>query len=231
LLDWSCVDEAIVVSQYMKRRLLDLAGSVPSRLTVVNNGVDLERFLPVQRDFRYRIGMACSTIPRKRVYEAILCLSEIRQKGYPFVLYIAGEPDDKRTPLYGPALSYLIKKLDLTSAVVFHGYVEDMPRWYRSIDVFLSNSYWEGQQVALLEAMASGCHCLAHFWGGVEEILPVENTFVTNGELQNKLLVYADQDENERRKSQAYMRAIAERDFGEKQMVQRVLELIDLWRF
>jgi glycosyltransferase involved in cell wall biosynthesis len=171
--------------------------------------------------------MACSTIPRKRVYEAILCLSEIRQRGYPYVLHIAGEPDEKRTPLYGPALSSLIERLDLTSAVVFHGYVEDMPQWYRKIDVFLSNSYWEGQQVALLEAMASGCLCLGHFWGGVAEVLPGENIFVTDRELLDRLVAYACQDENGRRRSQAHMRIVAEQYFDERRMIQQALAVIE----
>lgn len=225
--NWSQVDDAIVVSQSMKCRLLDVARSSPARLHVINNGVNLVRFRPVKRDFGHRIGMACTILPIKRVYEAVLCLAELRRQGHPFVLHIAGRPGDKQSPRYRLALLSLIEKLDLEDSVFFHGYIEDMPKWYQGIDIFLSNSYWEGQPLALLEAMASGCYCLGHAWGGVEEVLPPENIFVTQGELLDKLVCYASQDEKLRRESQAHMRVLAETAFDEQRMIRSILMVIE----
>jgi glycosyltransferase involved in cell wall biosynthesis len=227
LVDWSQVDETVVVSQHMKHRLQDIAKSTPTRLHVINNGVDLDRFRPVQRDFGHRIGMAGAIIPIKRIYEAVLCLAELRRQGHPFVLHIAGRSDQEQTPRYGLAVASLIEKLGLAESVFFYGYVEDMPQWYQSIDVFLSNSYWEGQPLALLEAMASGCHCLGHSWGGAEEVLPLENIFVTDKELQERLVYYANQDEDRRRKMQEDMRFVAKTDFDEQRMIYEVLSVIE----
>ena len=95
------------------------------------------------------------------------------------------------------------------------------------MDVFVSNSYWEGQQVALLEAMATGCHCLAHAWSGVEEVLPADNVYVTDNELQGKILDYCGVPDSERRARQERMRTIACEKFDLEMTragVRRVIE-------
>jgi hypothetical protein len=41
-----------------------------------------------------------------------------------------------------------------------------------------------------MEAMACGCYTLSHHWEGAEELLPEQNLFFTNQQLQEKLLSY-----------------------------------------
>ena len=83
------------------------------------------------------------------------------------------------------------------------------PERVQNKNIFISNRYWEGQQVALLEAMASGCYSLSHIWAGAEEMLPVDNLYITNGELQTKIIEYCDKSEDEKRKCQARLRDLA----------------------
>jgi glycosyltransferase involved in cell wall biosynthesis len=227
LIDWSQVDETIVVSQHMKRRLLDLSSTLPPSLHVINYGVDLTRFQPSPHTFRYRTGMVCHVIPLKRVYEAVLCLFDLRRQGFPFTLHVAGKLGDEQSPRYPLALLSLVEKLDLTDEVIFYGHVSDIARWYQGIDIFLSNSYWEGQQNALLEAMASGCYCLSHCWGGAEEVLPQGNTFITDADLRAKLMAYVERPEAEKQQAQTQMRAIAEEKFDERRMVREIIEIIE----
>jgi glycosyltransferase involved in cell wall biosynthesis len=117
--------------------------------------------------------------------------------------------------------------LGLTETVTFHGHLDSVSDLLGSIDVFLSNSYWEGQQTALLEAMACGCHCLAHCWGGVEEVLPAENIFVTDAELRSKLVTYSGLSATQRLEAGARMRSIAEEKFDEKRMVGQILDIVE----
>jgi glycosyltransferase involved in cell wall biosynthesis len=102
-----------------------------------------------------------------------------------------------------------------------------MPAFYQQVDIFLSNSYWEGQQSALLEAMASGCYCLSHCWGGAGEVVPPENVFVTGGELRQKLVRYAALDEVEKQRAQAGLRRIAEERFDEQRMVADIARVVE----
>ncbi|MEZ4622846.1 MAG: glycosyltransferase family 4 protein [Caldilineaceae bacterium] len=108
-------------------------------------------------------------------------------------LHIAGGKDPSRHyDGYYIAIQRAIEKLALQNNVTLHGHVTDTERWLREMDIFISNSYWEGQSVALLEAMASGCYCLAHFWDGSEDILPAECVYSSNDDLADKLIAYAD---------------------------------------
>jgi glycosyltransferase involved in cell wall biosynthesis len=227
LVDWSRVDLTIVVSDHIRRRLLAVAKTPPKLVVVIPFGVNLERFQPIQREYSHRLGMACSILPIKRIYEAILSVAELRQDGYSFTLDVVGGPGEGDALRYYWALQALIEKLGLQGTVTLHGYRPDIPVWLHDIDIFLSNSYWEGQQNALLEAMASGCYCLGHCWGGVQEVLPVENTFVTNRDLCSKLLSYAGMGDEKRLEQQHIMRALAEARFDEKRMVREIVEIIE----
>lgn len=227
-IDWRQVDRVIVVSEFMKESLLNSVNIIPEKIVVINNGVDLDTFTsPRERRFDYRIGMACRIHPIKRVYEAILTIWELQKNGYPFQLNIAGEFDDESNPRYPLAIQQIIKKLELEESVHLDGYVSDMPRWYRDCDIFLSNSYWEGQQVSLLEAMACGCFCLAHTWGGADEVLPGDCIFVSDVDLQRKLQIFADLEDRSKQKLQDQMRAIAIDRFNQERMVNEICYLIN----
>jgi glycosyltransferase involved in cell wall biosynthesis len=93
------------------------------------------------------------------------------------------------------------------------------------IDIFISNSFWEGLQTALIEAMASGCYCLSHFWDGADEVLPHENIYDTDSQLMLKLISYAELSENERARHKSRMREIARQkfDINDKKTVLRDL--------
>ena len=225
--DWSQVDHLIVLNQAILGRLQGLVEQPLPPVTIVANGVDLDRYLLRPRVFQYRLGMVCNLLPIKRIYEIVLSLFQLRQDGQAFTLHIAGAPGEGDARRYAWALQSLVHRLRLEDIVTFYGYAEDVSSWLQEIDVFISNSYWEGQQVALLEAMASGCFCLSHSWAGVEEILPAENIFATGEDLRRKLVAYAALDEDQRTSKQLQMRQIAEAMFDERRMVDQVINVID----
>jgi anti-sigma regulatory factor (Ser/Thr protein kinase) len=141
----------------MKKHFSERYPAEADKTTVVYNGVSLDKFKPALRTGELSIGMLGSIIPRKRVYEAILTFSRLRRQGLRATFHLGGGG------IHGPgydeyyvACRRLVQKLELCDCVHFHEHVSDTADWLRSIDVFISNSYWEGQQVALLEALASG---------------------------------------------------------------------------
>ena len=83
-----------------------------------------------------------------------------------------------------------MEQLGLQDRVTFYGNVKETWNWYPKIDVFVSNSFSEGLQVAPMEAMAMGCCVLSHRWHGADELVPPENLYLTDNELVAKLAAY-----------------------------------------
>jgi len=125
------------------------------------------------------------------------------------------------------ALHRLVSKLGLEDRVIFYDHLPDPAFWLQGIDIFISNSYWEGHQVALVEAMASGCYCLCHFWDGAEEVVPSDQLYGTDMQLQELILEYAALSETERRDRQARMRAIAAERFDIEITKARIRDVIE----
>jgi glycosyltransferase involved in cell wall biosynthesis len=222
------VDRVVFVSEAMRSKFVALYPDQREKTRVVHCGKDLDVFRPAARTFAGRIGMLCQIVPIKRIYEVVLALHELRSKGYPLSLHVGGEPrgghDYQR---YDASLRRAVEKLSLEDHVVFHGWVDDVVAWLHTIDLFVSNSYWEGQQNALLEAMATGCYCLSHFWDGAEEILPGEYLFATDGELRRKVAAYCELPDSAKYRHQSEYRSILEARFDLRRTTARMREIIE----
>ena len=73
--------------------------------------------------------------------------------GYAPKLHIAGAPvHDNLLDRYYVSVRRLVQKLDLDQAVQFYGHVDTPEFWLQKIDIFISNSYWEGIQTGLLRS-------------------------------------------------------------------------------
>jgi glycosyltransferase involved in cell wall biosynthesis len=228
LIDWRAVEKIIFVSHAMRRRFETLYPEHASRTEVVYQGKPLDQFRPEPREFGHDLGMLCDITPIKRVYELILAVYELRQRGYCFRLHIGGEPrrggiDDR----YYASIESAIDKLELREQVRLYGHVENPASWLRNIDVYVSNSFWEGQQTALIEAMATGCYCLSHFWDGAEEVLPKEYLYASDGELQEQLIRYSQLTGEEKRRHHQGMRRLAEDKFDLKTAAAKSRQILE----
>jgi glycosyltransferase involved in cell wall biosynthesis len=227
-INWDFVDKVVLVSQAMRRRFLELFPDRAAQTCVVNYGKDLQRYQPLPRGNGNVVGMLCGIVPIKRVYEAVLVIGELRAAGVDIRLQVGGIPgrgaDNVR---YHKAVLRLVQRLRLGDSVVFSGQVMEPAVWLADIDIFLSNSYWEGQQNAMLEAMATGCPCLAHAWDGAEEVVPTDCMFMSVGELKEKLVAFIALPQAERAAQGARMRKIAEERFD---LTREIAELTDIIR-
>ena len=177
-------------------------------------------------NFSKKIAMLGHIIPVKRVYEVILMLAELRGRGFDYTLHIGGQPKkDFVNQRYYASILEAIENLGLGQCIFFDGWV-DPAKWLPKMDIFLSNSYWEGQQNALIEAMASGCYCLCHFWGGAEEILPAECLYSSETSMLEKIIQYSEMQNDEKRFWQNRMRSIAVKKFNLTDSVRKYRELI-----
>lgn len=211
---WEAVDRVVLVSQAMRRRFLDDFAPWASKVRVVSYGKDLERYRPLEHPPGNVLGMLGGLVPIKRTYEVVLAVHELRQDGHPVRLRLGGDrghgADNSR---YYLSLLRLVDRLALGEAVELTGPVADVPGWLNGIDLFVSNSYWEGQQNALLEAMACGCMCVSHEWDGAEEVLPDAYRFTSAAELKCRVVALLGSDETARQAHRRRMRSIAEQRF------------------
>ena len=65
----------------------------------------------------------------------------------------------------------LIQNLGLGQRVQMHGHVRDMPEALSRHQVFVLSTHYEGIGLAVIEAMACGCACIATDVVGVQELI------------------------------------------------------------
>jgi glycosyltransferase involved in cell wall biosynthesis len=225
--NWKGVDRIVLVSQAMQRRFNEMYPGNEERTVVLPAGKSLTRFAPVQHAFTGKIAMLGHLIPVKRVYEMVLTLAALRERGADVSLHLGGKPEeDFSNQRYYASLLSAVKKLGLSQHVFFDGWV-DSAAWLPGMDIFISNSYWEGQQNALIEAMASGCYCLSHFWDGAEEILSPEYLYTTETALVDKIIDYTKVSEDTRRQHQDCLRSVAMEKYNLLDSIHQYRALIE----
>ena len=223
---WGNVDKIILVSHAKKQEFIEKYPDQADKIIVNGPSTSLDKFTPGSKSFNGDIGILCHLTPRKRVYDLILTFYELLQINNKLHLHIAGGPDPAFAD-YSFALQQIVKDLGLTDNVTFYGNVAEPWDWYHKIDIFVSNSYSEGLQVAPMEAMASGCYCLSHRWYGADELMPSEYLFYTPEELKEKVLRYCALSEDEKMEQKKFMRTHAQMNFDIHQTIKKIQQVID----
>lgn len=160
----------VTVSHALRDQLIKL-GADDERISVLRNGVDLERFKPLQSsDLRIKVnaeGPVWLTvghlIERKGVHLVINALAHVRDA----TLLIAGDGPDERF------LRVLVKKLELETRVRFLGAIphSELANYYNMADVLVLASSREGMPNVVLESLACGTPVIATPFDGVTELL------------------------------------------------------------
>ena len=221
--NWDAVTRVVLVSRAMQRRFCALFPSQAEKTCVVHNGVDVARFAHQRSQVGGVVGTLGNILPIKRVYELILSVHQLAESGAAVTLRIGGpEGEGTEGARYYAAVQHLIGRLGCGDRVSLVGPIDDAAAFLKGLDVFVSNSYWEGQQVALLEATAAGCYCLAHAWDGAEEVLPPECLFLTETQLREKISAFLGFNQPEKLERQAAMTAIAAGQFSAADMQDRI---------
>lgn len=156
---------------YANARWEESLGASPSKIKVIYNGVDTNKFRPlnVKRD-DVRPTVAC--IGRVDVFKDIVNLIHS-------IRYVKNSVPDVQCLIYGAStdLEYsarcinMVSALDLTENVRFMGKVKDPEVAYNSADVVVISSITEGFPFAVIEAMACGRGIVATDVGGISEAL------------------------------------------------------------
>ena len=138
-------------------------------LRVIRNGVDTRRFHPEPKsrksDGIVTLGVASRLDANKGLEELLCALAILAADNLRPMLVIAGAGK-----LRGE-LKAQVSKLGLRRQVKFLGFVHEMDKFYRNIDVGVLPSLSEGLPLFVLEAMSSGIPVVATDVGGIREVL------------------------------------------------------------
>jgi len=164
----SLTDCVFTVSGGARDFLVQEIGLPATRVAVIPNGVDTERYAPGPpraATGRLVVGTVGSLTAVKNHLLLIRACAMLVREGLDLELRIAGD---------GPERSRLIeaaRSLDVTDRVRLLGHVRDVAGFLRGLDVFVLPSLSEAHPNALLEAMACGLPCVGTRVGGVPEVL------------------------------------------------------------
>ena len=159
-------DKVITVSQDMRRRYIVERGYSDSKMVAIHNGIQM----PMRRSVTYggrpfRFG-SCGRFSPVKDYPLIVEVARQLiggKRNIEFVLVGDGPEMDR--------IRGLVQKYHLGDAFILPGYSDDMPAFYRSIDVFVNTSLHEGIPMSILEAMAFRLPVVAADVGGIPEII------------------------------------------------------------
>ncbi len=101
--------------------------------------------------FEKHVLMASRLSPEKNISLAIKVMKEISVKHPKVGLIITGSGAEEER------LKKLVKDLGLSKNVVFEGWQDDLASYYRTADLFLLTSNYEGYGMTVIEALSEGC--------------------------------------------------------------------------
>jgi len=172
MIQWAAAraDAIVTVCEALREALIGL-GVPPSKITTLRNGVDLERFHPLDRDaVRQELGLARPTLlsvghltERKGHHLVIEAMQYL--PGYDLLIIGDGEEETR--------LKNLANDRGLGERVRFLGALPqaDLPRYYSAADAMVLASSREGWANVLLESMACGTPVVAtNIWGTPEVV-------------------------------------------------------------
>jgi glycosyltransferase involved in cell wall biosynthesis len=172
----------IGVSDEIRRRLVRI-GCPPHRASVIRLGIDLTRFVFVDRrrrgvDDPLRLLVVARLTPKKGIPVVLRAVRHVLDRSMDVSLRIAGEGEEHA------ALTTLCRQLGLERHVSFVGPLdrEGVRREMASSDLLLQTSVVaetgdeEGIPVVLMEAMASGLPVIASRHSGIPELVDHERT-------------------------------------------------------
>jgi glycosyltransferase involved in cell wall biosynthesis len=164
----------VTISNYSLEKIQKHYGVEKSKVRIVPNGVDTEKFKPTETQAaRRQFGLGnepCvlfvgNLIPRKGLSFLLEAAKKIVKENRDTQFLIVGEG-----PLKTP-LTMSLESADLSGNFKLLGNLKEdaLPAIYNCADVFVLPSIQEGQGIVLLEAQASGKPVVAFDVGGIDE--------------------------------------------------------------
>jgi glycosyltransferase involved in cell wall biosynthesis len=163
-----------VVSERIKQSLSSIDYKLSTKAIVLPIFVDIKNYenkIPAfdlhkkYPQFDFIILMTCRLEKEKNITLAIDVMREIVKNNHKVGLVIVGDGSLLKS------LELKTKNLKLETNIVFEGWQKDLFSYYKTADLFLFTSNYEGYGMSLIEASASGCPILTTDVGLVGSVL------------------------------------------------------------
>ena len=170
----------IAVSHFTKWELTNYYKIPESKIRVIHNGVDVNKFKPAadKRKVKAELGfnpddLAIVSVGRLYARKGLFTLIESMPavvKRFPnakFIISGKGQSDEMHK------LIAYAEKLGVKDNIVFTGYYPDkkLPKLYQAADVFAFSTFYEHHPFAVLEALATGLPVVTTTVGGIPETI------------------------------------------------------------
>jgi glycosyltransferase involved in cell wall biosynthesis len=231
---YRALDRFIANSRDVARSLVD-SGISEQKLSIVNEGVEIPpRPTPEQRssarkhydikDHEFLFGCVSVFVPEKGQRHLIEALPKVRVEHPEARLILAGD---------GACLAEsqaLAKTLQQSEAVLFPGFVNDVPQVYAALDAYAFPSEFEGLGTALQVAMAYGLPSISTKRGALGEVVDHERTALvvepSAGEIATAMLRLLSDKELRQRLAESGRREVQER-FSAARMVENTIRVYE----
>ncbi|WP_331234215.1 glycosyltransferase family 4 protein [Natronorarus salvus] len=145
------------------------------KFVIFYKGIDTEEFKPSSDDANgsevFRVGTAALLVPRKGLDQFIDCAEQIIERRSDVHFYIAGDTPRDGDSTYERRLRRRVKGAGIEDRVHFLGWVEEMPAYLNSLDLFVLPSHNEGIPGSVREALSTGLPVVATDVGGTSEVV------------------------------------------------------------
>jgi len=194
----SRAERVVVLSDFMRRRLIDCHRADAERIRLIPGAVDTEIFAPCldRRSIRASLGLTEEEFvlltvrnlePRMGVDTLVHALVRLRRE-IPRIRLLIGGRGSLRA-----LLELQVKQLGLDGCIRLMGFVPEdrLPDYYRAADLFvLPTAQLEGFGLVTVEALASGTPVFGTPIGATEEILgKLDHSLVAKGADSESLAV------------------------------------------
>jgi glycosyltransferase involved in cell wall biosynthesis len=167
----------VTVSRYSAQKIVQLYGVDSTKIRIVPNGVDLQKFKPAEdsQKIKDRLGVNCehlvlfvgNLIPRKGLHFLIKASKYVIKESEETKFVVVGD---------GPLKNHLIhysKEQGVFNNFIFLGDVPEvmLHSLYNCADVFASPSLQEGQGISMLEAQATAKPVVAFNVSAINEVV------------------------------------------------------------
>lgn len=177
MVEWESIDTLVTVgNSFVKDALLRQVPDIEKqmRLAIIPTAVNLDKFKLVERRRGKNVACVGWLNMRKNPMLLLQCMQKLHYIDPEYKLFFAGTFQSVMLEQY---VRHVVQTLQLTDAVLFDGWRDDMNSWLQDKHYIVSSSIAEDQGVGLLEGMACGLKPIIHNCPGAGDMFPGEFLF------------------------------------------------------
>ena len=163
----------VAISNMVKGHMKEHYVLEDSKIDVVFNGVDTEKFMPdgQMADERLKILFSAGNFRLKGLHPLLRASGEIAKERKDFQLIVMGRGRKER-------YEETIERLGIRSMVTFLGETSTPEMIYRGAGILAHPTYYDACSLTTMEAMASGLPTITTRWNGASALIDTDEGFV-----------------------------------------------------